>query len=421
MIAMNICLLGRQPKLGLAELEAVFGAEHIHPIGDEACEVDGEVDLSRFGGLLKIAKHLTTLETIEFPKLISYVRKTVPEHLQYIPEGKIKLGLSFYGYELGLPKLNAANLSVKKTIKQAGRSVRVVPNTELALSTAQVMHNQLTSPVGLEFIFVRDGSKTILAQTTAVQNIEDYTLRDRGRPKRDAFVGMLPPKLAQIMMNLGTNSSSPFPAKRDAINQKLKSSESEIADENRAKESRKPKNKTILDPFCGTGVVLQEAALMGYNVYGSDITQRMIDYCETNLDWLRHTYDLNFDSTLETADATSHHWETPFDCVVSETYLGQPMSNLPLPEKLRSIITGCDDLQRAFFKNIAPQLKSGTRLCIAVPAWRTPKGFLHLSTLDDLENLGYNRLDFVNASQQDLIYHREDQIVARELLILTRK
>ncbi|MFS8118063.1 MAG: TRM11 family SAM-dependent methyltransferase [Microcoleus sp.] len=384
---MTICLLGRQPKLGLAELEAVFGAEHIHPVGDIACEVDDEVDLSRFGGLLKVAKHLTTLETIEFPKLISYVRKTIPDHLQYIPEGKIKLGLSFYGYELGLPKLNAANLSVKKTIKQAGRSVRVVPNIELALSTAQVMHNQLTSPVGIEFLFVRDGSKTILAQTTAVQNIEDYKLRDLGRPKRDAFVGMLPPKLAQTMLNLAQ-------AKPGTI---------------------------VFDPFCGTGVVLQEAALLGAHIYGSDLMQRMVDYSEANLDWLRHTYDLNFDSTLETADATSHRWETPFDSVVSETYLGQPMSNLPPPEKLRSIIAGCDDLHHAFFKNLAPQLKSGTRLCIALPAWRTPKGFLHLSTLDDLENLGYNRVDFVNATQQDLIYHREDQIVARELLILTRK
>ena len=171
----------------------------------------------------------------------------------------------------------------------------------------------------------------------------------------------------------------------------------------------------------GTGVILQEAALLGYSVYGSDLAQRMIDYSEVNLDWLRRTYDLSFDSTLETGDATTHQWTTPFSHVAGETYLGQPLLSLPSPDKLQSIIDGCDKLHTAFLKNIAAQTPSGTRMCLAVPAWKTQGGFKHLKTLDDLENLGYNRLDFVNADRSDLIYHREDQIVARELVIITRK
>jgi hypothetical protein len=35
-----------------------------------------------------------------------------------------------------------------------------------------------------------------------VQDIDAYAERDFERPMRDAFVGMLPPKLAQIMLNL---------------------------------------------------------------------------------------------------------------------------------------------------------------------------------------------------------------------------
>ena len=38
----------------------------------------------------------------------------------------------------------------RQVIKSAGRSVRAIPNTEIALSSAQTYHNALTSPVGLE-------------------------------------------------------------------------------------------------------------------------------------------------------------------------------------------------------------------------------------------------------------------------------
>lgn len=62
-------------------------------------------------------------------------------------------------------------------------------------------------------------------RTSFVQDIESYTARDQARPMRDARVGMLPPKLAQIIINLALSNN-------------------DITE--------------VLDPFCGTGVVLQE-------------------------------------------------------------------------------------------------------------------------------------------------------------------
>ncbi len=40
---------------------------------------------------------------------------------------------------------------------------------------------------------------------------------------------------------------------------------------------------TVLDPFCGTGVILIEAALAGMRVFGSDIDERMLHASEINL------------------------------------------------------------------------------------------------------------------------------------------
>ena len=45
------------------------------------------------------------------------------------------------------------------------------------------------------------------------------------------------------------------------------------------------KNEVLLDPFCGTGGILLEAGLMGVQIIGSDIEQKMIDGCRKTLDF----------------------------------------------------------------------------------------------------------------------------------------
>jgi tRNA G10 N-methylase Trm11 len=380
----SICILGRQPELGLAELESVFGADTVRPVGSVAALVDAQVDLKQFGGQMKTARFITEIPTTDFNKLFDHVRRNLHHHIANLPDGKIKFGLSFYDFNIPPAKINASALGLKKVIKSAGRSVRIVPNTESALSTAQTMHNQLTSPVGIELVFVRDGNKTLLGQVVAVQDIDDYTLRDRGRPKRDAFVGMLPPKLAQVMINLA------------------------------------PTDGRVLDPFCGTGVVLQEAALRGNAVYGTDLAEKMIDYSRANLDWLSQKYNLEIDAILDVGDATDHTWKQPIGAVVCEGYLGQPMSHEPDREKLESVMHTCNVIMRKFLKNIAGQLEPGTRLCVGAPTWFVRGSFHHLAVTEKLKELGYDRVTFQYISSDNLIYHRSDQIVGRELIVLVK-
>ena len=61
----TICLLGRQPAIGRAELEALYGATAVTPIGAQAALVDATLDFARLGGTVKAAIHLTTLETVD--------------------------------------------------------------------------------------------------------------------------------------------------------------------------------------------------------------------------------------------------------------------------------------------------------------------------------------------------------------------
>jgi tRNA (guanine10-N2)-dimethyltransferase len=385
----SILILGRQPALGIAEAESLFGSEIINKIADQAILIDkspNEIDLSGLGGSTRLARLLTYISSTEWQQIEKYISTELPKHTCCLPEGKIKLGVSVYGININTRRLNASGLTFKKAIKAGGRSVRVVPNSELSLNTAQVIHNQLASPTGMELLLIRSGDKVALAQTVAVQDIKAYADRDQARPARDARVGMLPPKLAQIIINLSQPNSADI----------------------------------ILDPFCGTGVVLQEALLLGYEAYGTDIDERMINYSERNLKWLTDKQKIDTAYSLEIGDATEFHWKLPFDRIAGETYLGRPFSHEPKPDILNQVIRDVDTIHYKFLENVARQTKPGFKMCIAVPAWFTKSGTKHLKTLDKLTQLGYNRLGFVHASNRDLIYHRENQIVGRELVTLIR-
>lgn len=394
----SLIILGRQPALGLAELESLYGAQAITHLANGAALLDipaSQVDFKRHGGSIKLCTVLTELITTKWSEIEEYLLRTVPEHLQYVPEGKFRFGLSAYGFNLKPRQLSASGLKIKKVIKAAGRSVRIIPNQAAALSSAQVIHNKLTNATGWELVLWRNGPKTILALTKAEQDIEAYSSRDQNRPARDAKVGMLPPKLAQIIINLAS----------DRLN------------------SKPLHEQTLLDPFCGTGVLLQEALLMGYSVVGTDIEPRMIDYSKQNTDWLHTKTSYNGALVaLQVGDATKYRWAKPgsFSQIAAETFLGKALSCEPSPDFLKPIIAECDRIHRGFLSNISDQIKPGTRLCLAVPAWRQKSSFLHLKTLDYLRELGYTRIDFVHATREDLIYFRPDQFVARELIVLTK-
>lgn len=406
----TLVIHGRQPALGRAELEVVYGHGNIRPIGSNASLVNIEperFDFMRFGGMVKFCKVLLELDTVNWTEIADFLYKAVPEHAKNLDDGRLTVGLSVYGVRTDIKTLHTTGIRLKKAIKKTGRSARIVPSKELSLSSAQVLHNKLTQKLGWELVFVRDGSKTILAQSIAVQDIEKYMARDQKRPFRDAKIGMLPPKLAQIIINLAVG---PF-------DRELVCNTPVVPKSNQSKTAI-----TILDPFCGSGVILQEASLMDLNAYGTDIDPKMVDYSQKNLIWLKSNFKYyNQEPRLKVADATSYEWSQPFDTVASETYLGKPLSTRPDTELLNKISKECDHIVEKFLKNLATQTKADFRLCLAVPAWKINKGFLHLKTLDKLSDLGYNRLKFVHTNNDELIYHRPDQIVARELVVLERK
>jgi tRNA G10 N-methylase Trm11 len=413
----TVIVLGRQPALGLAELESLYGPEHVRSFGERICLLDldhKKIDFDRLGGSVRLAKILNTLPSKDWSEIEKYLITTCPKHAEYI-NGKLSFGISVFGLKVDKRKIAQTALKIKKVIKQSGKSVRMVPHDNTELGSATVLYNKLTSDNGWELLIISDGKTSYLAQTVRIQDIDAYSARDQARPYRDAKVGMLPPKLAQIILNLAVGEIEDN--RSESLDLRGSASDSKIQD---------PRSKIcILDPFCGTGVVLQEATLMNYDVYGSDIDPRMVQYSIDNLAWLDKLYPEAGDyRRIEIGDATKMDWRLEIGdwriVVAGETYLGKPLSSLPANEVLSKIIYDVNLLHHKFLENIGKQIPSGTKLCLAIPTWRGKREFLHLPTLDYLSDLGYTRMSFEHVSNTDLIYHRENQIVGRELLVLIK-
>jgi tRNA G10 N-methylase Trm11 len=402
-----IFFLGHQPHLSVAELQAVFGAGSILDIANQYAilELNQEPNIDLLGGTTKISR-LIKSESLEQDyklQIKNLVLAQITEH----KSDKLKLGLSIYSgkYDTQLSRkfiqktLEELRSELKNSLKL--RTIEPKDTKTTQLNAAQIIHGDLLKKDGLSLDIIITKSTILLAQTFQVPNLKKYTLRDYGKPKPSGVNGMLPPKLAQILINLS---------------------------------GAKP-GDTILDPFCGSGTVLQEALLMDISGLGTDLNPQIIDDAKKNLEWLDKRFQLRdskakFD--LEVADATTHQWSKSFTHIVCEGYLGTALSKEPSPAKLQEIITSCNNVAEGFFKNIHSQLNKDQKIVVALPCWFIGKEIIKLPVVENLPALGYNLMkskkvseDSSEDAKSDLIYHRstdtKSQLVGRDIYVLTKK
>ena len=368
-----ITILGRQPELGLVELESLYG-EKVSAFGKHSAIVTKSPDINKLGGAQKIGRIL-----YEGPA--RDINET-PINLDELPikDGKTVFGLSYYGLQATARFVNVSGITMKKRLKSKGSLRFVSPQTGTHLSAAQVKFNGLLRK-GFEVLVVVNKQKMVIAITEQIQDIDWYASRDYHRPSRSAKVGMLPPKLAQIMVN--TTSA-----------------------------------KTVVDPFCGTGVVLQESLLLGRRAYGSDASEEMVQSTTANLEWLtKQRGDLpRWEASLSDARAISFPKEKL--AIVSEGYLGPNMSKKPTAKDLAPIKKELTRLYSEALTHWHTQLPANSEVTITVPSWHSATGWQTLGLVDRIPDLGYDFKSFSHGDVRKLIYRRPNQIVGRQLLIL---
>lgn len=333
-------ILGRTPELALLELQAKLS--HVSPIGAGVAQSDELTPIDSLGGTVKIAK------IVEEPR---------------IPAG-CTFGISVYGGK----KIERSVLSQLK--KQYGASRFIEPRTGTSLSSVVIQKNHVT-----EIILVGD----IVAKTIAVQDFEQWNTRDFKRPHADPRSGMLPPKVARMIVNL------------------------------LGSDLRGLQGLTLLDPFCGMGTILSEAHLVGWGVLGSDQSPQVIEKTKKNLEWLGVK---NFQ--LFVSDAT-HISESlakeSVDAIVTEPYLGP--SDIKPP--IENIIKGLEKLYLGCLKDWLKILKPKGKIVMALPEYHVnKKSYFVKKVIDRCETLGYTTL------AGPIEYSRPQAIVRRKFFVFQK-
>jgi tRNA G10 N-methylase Trm11 len=271
-----------------------------------------------------------------------------------------------------------------------------------SLNAAQIIFNKLTDEPNTEFVVVRKDREYYLALTQAVQDIVAYEKRDTKRPAKSMKVGLMPPKLAQICINLLPDLHE------EAV---------------------------IYDPFCGMGTILQEGWLMGHKMIGSDNSEAMVKASNDNLKWLQNNFDLSDDIfphvfKHDIAEGGPEKIEPPIQAVVSEPYMGEAL-NRPLSlEEAEEKIASLSSLYASFFRNVKDLFFDGSGSIVFIwPAFMVRKGEIILfpdSFIDEIENIGYNYQDLVPkelgiraglSRRGSFLYARPDALVGREITI----
>lgn len=286
-------------------------------------------------------------------------------------------------------------MELKRAVGRKGTRIVFPAAKRSDLSTAQLLHNGLPAG-GTVLMFLVAPERVGVITIDTIQDIESYARRDRGRPAADPGRGMMPPKVAQMLINL----------------------------------SRVPAGGVLYDPFCGVGTIPMEAALLGLNVIASDISPIQAERTKENLAWLATAFPSGKTSTqVFVHDMTKGVLPLKANLVhaiVTEGWLGPARNSSPLPQETEKMFSKVSELLRNAFERTRPVIRSGGSFVVTVPAFRVKKRLFRFP-IEQLSASGWrqeslvpdgwrNHAIFRNATQGTLLYGRPDAIVLREIV-----
>ncbi len=291
-------------------------------------------------------------------------------------------------------------MSLKRALGLKGTRVVFPAARRPDLSTAQLLHNKLPREGTAIFLLAREDNVDVVTIDT-IQDIEAYARRDRGRPYADPGRGMLPPKVAQILLNL----------------------------------SLVPRGGTVYDPFCGVGTIPMEALLMGLPVVASDASPTQVGRTRENISWLlsRSLHAVDLKHQVFAQDIRKGIPALPpqsVDAIVTEGWLGPARTTPPPPREADEIFSRSGALVQQLLSSMKAVVRDQARTVIALPAFRVGKRVLHFP-LERVRLAGWKREPLVAAEWQahplfreshrgTLLYGRPDAIVLREIVRFRR-
>jgi len=309
-----IFILGRDPELSVDELFSYLESRKMK------YDIVEESDIA-------LILNLHTINTGKMIKDLGGTQKIVKvisdfENLYYGKESKIRYAISNYTDE----ESDNVKYDLKKYFKK-----------EKLKATIKKSHfkQDFLTPTEAQNVLEIVLYKNYVGKTMAVFNPKEFKKRDLERPKQRPL-HTISIRLAKILINL----------------------------------SGAKKGDTLLDPFCGIGTVLQEAMLLGIEVYGLDDEFWCVKASKKNLDWLKENYGTrsNYKLIKGKAQAISRYVKK-VDFVVTEPFMGPFIKSLPTEREAKKTLKKLQPLYLDFIEQMGKVVRK--RAVIVTPRFKT--------------------------------------------------
>ncbi len=393
--------LGLHPEISLAELKTVLDLNgvsgEIKASAGFAIAANTSFDahkpvFEQLGGSPRLLRLIWTFDRnqIEEPQPDDKLLQKITALLRENRPGKITYGVSVFGW----PDKAARNLSrsfsgsIKRTLDEQEISSNYASFAHSAypcLPPAAVFDLMKSKKCGIELCLINLKNTAYLAETVDATDFKPFEKLDMRRPAKNLTSGILPPKLARMMINLAGVS----------------------------------REKQIYDPFCGDGTILMEAARLGHPVAGSDIDPIAVKSTIDNVEWYGKNVfnNISLSSTpvvVDVRNLSAHTGRSSLDCVVTEAHLGPPIRGNFTADKARSTMNNLLPLYKDALREMALALKKRGKIVIALPSFITSGTvhtlrFAHIGIDRDFNVLGHH------------VYSRPEQKIRREIYVLERK
>ncbi|NHI83754.1 MAG: methyltransferase domain-containing protein [Candidatus Thorarchaeota archaeon] len=388
-----VFVLGKNWMLGIAELIVYLRdrnlAKEVLDYTRTTAIVDIQEDLKdvelidvlgALGGSFKIARVVSVYDRIlleeAFPAK-GKVQKQARALLQQVPwakktwknvkNKKVKFAVSTYSTYAKQTTIDLRKLTMgfnewtkQQLIRMGARKViyyvyegpdkRGAKRPNVALWPKSIARHGLLSPPNAEIIMAIAESSVYVAKTIGVYDAQLQRYRDESRPYISEEVSTSP-KLCRALLNFaGTRTGD-----------------------------------TILDPFCGSGTLLMEAALLGMKCVGVDIDANAANGAKQNLRWLSR--DLGERMSFKIVKGDSQQIDEliteKIDAVASEPELGPVHKDRPTKEEAVRHISELTQLYRTVLLKIGKILRSEGRIGMTIPVINSKDGQLSI----DLEEM----------------------------------
>lgn len=386
---------GSFQDLSFAELVCVFNTygvskDSIHRFSDKIFvlrnnDVTEEVVkkvANRLGGLVRYGYVVDQMDTF----LSDQIAKG----------NKVTFGVSIIGQTYKQDNIFLRKLSgeIKDELKRNEISSRYVRplRGEVELNAAQVLNNDIFEK-GFELCIIRSEKEEIYGCTMGVQDVNGFAARDFDKPFTDVKMGTLPPKLARIMINL------------TGLKQGI-----------------------VWDPFCGSGTILMESAVLDLDILGSDIDPMALEYSEKNIEWLSEKgmmanikYDI-FPLDVKNPDGktVSKLKKTEISAVVCEPFMGPPQRRIVFANRADIFLKRVAELYSWLFDILERVTHEGFVAVIIIPSYKTERGWKTIGVRDIVEKR-WEVLNSQFSGGRDLKWSRKNSIITRNIFILRRK